>query len=102
MPSPLTVADVRRIAALARLELSDAEVDMFAAQLSAILAYAGQLQDVETSGVRASAAARLPVTIDALRRDVPEPSLPRDAVLNGAPGAATAAGFFTVPRVLGS
>jgi aspartyl-tRNA(Asn)/glutamyl-tRNA(Gln) amidotransferase subunit C len=102
MPSPLTAVDVRRIAALARLELSDAEVEMFAVQLTAILGYASQLQHVDTGDAPATGTTRQAVSPDALRSDTPEPSLPRTAVLKGTPGADTSAGFFTVPRVLGS
>ena len=49
--SPLTRADVRRIAALARLELTEPELDLFARQLTSILEYADSLQSVDTAGV---------------------------------------------------
>src|SRR6186997_3033947 len=51
MAETLTRADVERIAALARLELTPDEVTLFAGQLTAILAYADQVQQVDTSGV---------------------------------------------------
>ena len=51
MSETLTRADVERIATLARLELTSEEVALFAAQLTAILAYADQVQQVDTSGV---------------------------------------------------
>ncbi len=51
MPERLTRADVDRIAALARLELSDAEKDLFVHQLSHVLEYAEQIQQIDTSGV---------------------------------------------------
>lgn len=98
MADILTRADVERIAALARLEISDAEADRFAAQLTAILAYADQVQQVDTSGVAATAAA----ATTAWRDDVPVPSLDRDLILSQAPAADRAAGLFKVPRVLGS
>jgi len=95
----LSPADVDRIAALARLELTDDERARFATQLTAILAYADQVQQVDTSGVAAPAA----VPGAALSRgDDLRPSLDRDEVLSAAPAADRAAGLFKVPRVLGS
>ena len=51
MPSTLTSADVLRIAELARLELSEAEVELFSRQITDILGYAEQVREVDTSGV---------------------------------------------------
>lgn len=120
MAETLTRADVERIAALARLELTPDEVTLFAEQLTAILAYADQVQQVDTSGLDAAPAATAgspTVTLaegdwstEALaevdgiagRDDVPAPSLERDVVLSQAPAADRAAGIFKVPRVLGS
>src|SRR5207245_11605701 len=51
MPSPLTIAEVEKIAALASLELEASELDAFARQLGDILAYAEQVQQVDTAGV---------------------------------------------------
>ena len=99
MATVLSPADVDRIAALARLELTDEERARFATQLSAILAYADQVQQVETS---ASAAADAAPDASRMRDDVPAPALPRDVLLAQAPAADRAAGLFKVPRVLGS
>lgn len=99
MPS-LTASDVRRIAALARLDLNDGEVERFAIELAAILEYAAQVQRVDTTAARGGSAE--PLSEPRMRADAPAPSLPRDRVLENAPGADAAAGFFTVPRVLGS
>jgi aspartyl-tRNA(Asn)/glutamyl-tRNA(Gln) amidotransferase subunit C len=98
MSDILTTADVERIAALARLELTPDETARFAQQLTAILAFADQVQQVDTSaiaGAPRSAESRL-------RDDIPAPSLDRDLVLGQAPAADRAAGLFKVPRVLGS
>ena len=92
----LSPADVDRIAALARLELTDDERTRFAAQLTAILGYADQVQQADTSAAVADAASRLPRTRDDERR----PCLDRDDVLAQAPAADRAAGLFKVPRVL--
>jgi aspartyl-tRNA(Asn)/glutamyl-tRNA(Gln) amidotransferase subunit C len=100
MADTLTRADVERIATLARLELTSDEVTLFAGQLTAILAYADQVQQVDTSGIEVAPAVSTGDT--AARDDVPVPSLDRDLVLSQAPAADRAAGLFTVPRVLGS
>jgi aspartyl-tRNA(Asn)/glutamyl-tRNA(Gln) amidotransferase subunit C len=100
MATVLSPADVDRIAALARLELTDDERTRFATQLSAILAYADQVQQVDTSAV--DAAAGLAPAGSPMRDDEPRPSLDRDTVLSQAPAADRGAGLFKVPRVLGS
>jgi aspartyl-tRNA(Asn)/glutamyl-tRNA(Gln) amidotransferase subunit C len=51
----LSPDDIRHIAKLARLELSDAEIERFPMQLSSILDYVSQLQKVDTAGVEATA-----------------------------------------------
>ena len=93
----LSPADVDRIAALARLELTDDERTRFAAQLSAILAYADQVRQVETPAPTETAAAETRT-----RDDERAPSLDRAILLGQAPAADRAAGLFKVPRVLGS
>jgi aspartyl-tRNA(Asn)/glutamyl-tRNA(Gln) amidotransferase subunit C len=100
MADTLTRADVERIATLARLELTPDEVTLFAGQLTAILAYADQVQQVDTSGIEVAPAADAGDTV--ARGDVPAPSLDRDLALAQAPAADRAAGLFKVPRVLGS
>ena len=89
---------MERIATLARLELTADETVRFAQQLTAILAYADQVQQVDTASVADSVTAAAP----RLREDVPVPSLDRDAILSQAPAADRGAGLFKVPRVLGS
>lgn len=100
MAETLTPADVERIAALARLELTADEVALFAEQLTAILAYADQVQQVDTSVVSIAP----PPATDAasMREDEPQPSVDRDVVLSQAPAADRAAGLFKVPRVIGT
>lgn len=100
MAETLTRADVERIATLARLELTADEVALFADQLTAILAYADQIQQVDTSGVTPPPAAAPDGA--GMRDDEPRPSLDRDVVLSQAPAADRGAGLFKVPRVLGS
>src|SRR3954470_22707803 len=99
MSTVLSPADVDRIAALARLELTDEERVRFAAQLTAILTYADQVQQAEIATVAAVDTAG---ATPRLRDDELRPSLDRDTLLGQAPAADRAAGLFKVPRVLGS
>lgn len=99
MASGLTVDDVERIAALAQLELTAEEKLLFTRQLADILAYAEQVQAIDTSGVAATA--HVHTDDRAEREDGPQPSLARDEALANAPDAAPHAGFFRVPRVIG-
>jgi aspartyl-tRNA(Asn)/glutamyl-tRNA(Gln) amidotransferase subunit C len=102
MPAQLTRAQVEAIAALARLELDPSEADMFARQLGEILAYADQVQQVDTSGVPPTAYGVGQHSVD--RPDQVVPSLAIDDVLANAPDSdrlGTGGGFFKVPRVIG-
>ena len=98
MSTSLTIQDVERIARLANLELTPHEKQLFTRQLADILAYAEQVQAVDTTGVPATAH----VNAHGVERDdEPKPSLPvADAIAN-APDGAPAAGLFRVPRVIG-
>jgi aspartyl-tRNA(Asn)/glutamyl-tRNA(Gln) amidotransferase subunit C len=95
----LTIADVERIAALAQLELTDEEKHLFTKQLAEILAYAEQVQAIDTSGVPATA--HVNATQRTERDDEPRPSLPVDDAIVNAPDAAPDTGLFRVPRVIG-
>ena len=98
MSTTLTIEDVERIARLANLELTSEEKALFTRQLADILAYAEQVQSVDTTGVEATAH----VNAHGIERaDEPKPSLAvADAVAN-APDSAPEAGLFRVPRVIG-
>jgi len=98
MSAALTLADVERIAALAHLELTEEEKHLFTRQLADILAYAEQVQQVDTTGVEATAHVN---AHEAERDDEPRPSLPRADALANAPNGAPDAGLFRVPRVIG-
>ena len=97
--STLTIADVERIAALAQLELTDEEKQLFTKQLADILAYAEQVQAIDTSGVAATAHVLGAQQVE--RPDEPRPSLPGEDALANAPDADHDAGLFRVPRVIG-
>jgi aspartyl-tRNA(Asn)/glutamyl-tRNA(Gln) amidotransferase subunit C len=92
----LSPDEVRWIAHLARLELSDVELATMTRQLSAILDYVRQLQEVDTEGVEPLAHA-LEVH-NVFRADEPAPSLPVDAALANAPDRR--GDFYGVPAVL--
>jgi len=93
----LSLDDVRKVARLARLELSDADLATMQQQLSAILDYVAQLQELDTTGVE-ELAHPLPIE-NVFRPDVPVPSLPVDAALQNAPNRV--GDYFGVPAVLG-
>jgi aspartyl-tRNA(Asn)/glutamyl-tRNA(Gln) amidotransferase subunit C len=99
MSTPLSLADVERIAALANLELTDEEKELFRRQLAEILAYAEQVQAIDTSGVPATA--HVLARHGAERQDAPKPSLAVREALANAPEAEREAGLFKVPRVIG-
>ena len=87
---------VRWVAHLARLEISDDELPVMTRQLSAIIAYVNQLQELDTEGVEPLAHA-LDVH-NVFRDDAPTPSLSVDEALSNAP--ARKGDFYSVPAVL--
>jgi aspartyl-tRNA(Asn)/glutamyl-tRNA(Gln) amidotransferase subunit C len=95
--SALTRDEVRRIADLAHLALSEDELSRFTPQLSAILEMAASLSHLDTTGVEPTTQALAPPTE---RDDHEHVSLSRPAALAAAPDAALEAGLFKVPRVL--
>ena len=99
MATQLSVADVERIAALAHLELTDDEKQLFARQLAEILAYAEQVRELDTAGVPATA--HVDITHRAERDDEPKPSLPVGDAVGQAAESDSRAGLFKVPRVIG-
>jgi aspartyl-tRNA(Asn)/glutamyl-tRNA(Gln) amidotransferase subunit C len=96
MPQRLTEEQVRHVAKLSRLHLTDAEVSGFCEQLSRVLEYVSKLNELPLDGVEPMAHA-LDMT-NALRDDRPMPGLTVAQVLANAPQAA--APFFQVPKVL--
>lgn len=99
MPADLTRHDVEHIAALAHVELTDDETDSLVRQVNDILRYATQVQDIDTTGVAATA--QVLERPPAARPDEVRPSLPREEALANAPDADRATGLFRVPRVIG-
>lgn len=97
MTDGITPDDVRHVARLARLDITDAEVDLFAGQLAAVLEHARDVEALDVAGVEPTAHP-LPL-VNVLRDDAPGASLDRDEVLAQAPAAED--GRFRVPRILG-
>ena len=97
----LDKAAVAHIAALARIRLTDAELEPLAAELSHILSWVEQLAEIDTADVApmtSVAAMRLP-----MRDDVVTDGDCREAILGNAPQSAPEGlkkGFFAVPKVI--
>ncbi|MEY2418927.1 MAG: aspartyl-tRNA(Asn)/glutamyl-tRNA(Gln) amidotransferase subunit [Actinomycetota bacterium] len=97
MSKRLTRDEVAHVALLARLELTDDELDMFTGQLADILGHADDIEALDVSDVPAMAH---PLRLtNVLRSDEVVPSLDRDEVLSQAPAAED--GRFRVPQILG-
>ncbi|MEM7576504.1 MAG: Asp-tRNA(Asn)/Glu-tRNA(Gln) amidotransferase subunit GatC [Planctomycetota bacterium] len=93
----ITEADVRHVAKLARLELTDDQVHAYTGQLGAVLGYIDQLNEVDIEGVEPLAH---PLDlVNVLRDDVSVPGSDRDVMLQNAPDRQGP--FFKVPKVLG-
>jgi aspartyl-tRNA(Asn)/glutamyl-tRNA(Gln) amidotransferase subunit C len=92
--------DVRKIAKLAHLDITDAEVEMYSPQMDDIVKYIEQLNELDTSDVEpmlGGLTAEGQATM-IIREDVPVASLSQEAALEEAPSAV--AGHFQVPKVL--
>ncbi|MDP9387053.1 MAG: Asp-tRNA(Asn)/Glu-tRNA(Gln) amidotransferase subunit GatC [Actinomycetota bacterium] len=97
MSDRITRDDVAHVARLARLDLSEDEVERFAEQLGAVLDHAAGVAALDTAGVPPTAHPLPLHTV--LRPDAPRPSLDRAEVLAMAPEAED--GRFRVPPILG-
>jgi aspartyl-tRNA(Asn)/glutamyl-tRNA(Gln) amidotransferase subunit C len=91
----ITPEQVRHVAKLARLELSDQELERMREQLSAILEAVGKVSELDLEGVEPTAH---PLDlVNVLAEDVPRPSPSREEALANAPDPED--GFFGVPAV---
>ena len=79
----LTLADVEKIAHLARLELTAKEKQLYLEQLTAVLDYADMLNELGLTGISPTAHAIAQQNV--LRQDIIKPSLPTDETLFNAP-----------------
>ena len=94
--SRITRAEVAHLARLARLAVTDEELELFAGQLDVILGHVARVGEVAAADIPPTTHA-VPLT-NVLREDVVAPSLPRDAVLAQAPAVEDEK--FRVPRIL--
>ena len=93
----LSISDVRHVARLARLALTDSEAEALRSQLSDILAYAEKVSEVATSDVPPTSH---PYPLrNVWRADEVRPSLTPEEVLAPAPAAED--GRFRVPKIVG-
>jgi aspartyl-tRNA(Asn)/glutamyl-tRNA(Gln) amidotransferase subunit C len=88
--------DIAKVAHLARIALSDEDLEAYGAQLGDILEHAERVQALPTDGVEPTSHP-LPM-VNAFRPDIVTGSLDRDEVLAQAP--ASEDGYFRVPRIL--
>src|SRR6267143_4965501 len=97
---PITEADVEKIAQLAHMEITPAELKIFAPQMADIVAYVEQLNALDTSNVEPALGGLTPEgeQTDSAREDEVAPSLGQKTALAEAPDAA--AGYFRVPKIL--
>ncbi len=89
--------EVEHVAQLARLDLTEPEKTLFGEQLSQILTFVEQLQEVSTEGIPPTASVADQSSV--LRDDIPREGLSQDRALSNAPEASD--GFFVVPKILG-
>lgn len=94
---PISEADVRHVATLARLALTDEQVGKLTGELGSILGHIDELAKLDLAGV-APTAHPLEMT-NSVREDVLVPGLSRDDALRNAPEAAD--GAFAIPRIVG-
>jgi aspartyl-tRNA(Asn)/glutamyl-tRNA(Gln) amidotransferase subunit C len=92
--------DVKEIAKLARLEITDAEVEMYTPQMAGIVSYIEQLNELDTKGIEPMSGGFTAEgqTTPTAREDVPAGSFTSEEALSQAPGSAE--GLFRVPKVL--
>src|SRR5262245_5016991 len=100
MPRDEIGMDVKHVAKLAHLEITDEEVALYTPQMADIVKYVEQLNEIDTENIEPmlgglTAEGESTATI---REDVPTGSLGRDAALSQAPSGVE--GHFQVPKVL--
>ena len=88
--------DVRYVARLARLDLSEEEISKFQSQLGQVLSYVEQLKEVDVTGVEPTAHAQQVSNV--FRADEPRESLAQKDALTNAPRSAN--GLVVVPKVI--
>jgi aspartyl-tRNA(Asn)/glutamyl-tRNA(Gln) amidotransferase subunit C len=99
MPQQLTTDQVQKVATLSRLHITQAEVEKYAVQISAILDNVATLNELNVEGVEPMTDAMGLHTV--MREDKPIAGLPVESVLANAPARADdGLPFFKVPKVI--
>lgn len=94
---PLETTQVNHLARLARLKLSDSEIDSLTRELAVIVEYFRQIEEVDTDHV--DARDQFILTENVFRKDLVRNSLPQNEALANAPDSDGE--FFKVPKVIG-
>ena len=92
----ITSNDVRKVAQLARLELSEDQIALYTSQLEKILGYVAQLEQVDTQDVLPTS--RAVEVINVLREDSVTNSTIRNDILDQAPSRE--GDFYRVPKIM--
>lgn len=92
--------DVRKVAKLAHLEVTDEEVAIYTPQMANIVSYVEQLNELDTEKVEPMLGGLTPEgeATNAIREDIPHESFGQEKALSQAPSSV--AGHFQVPKVL--
>lgn len=98
-PPMIDREQVRHVANLGRLQLSEAEEIAFTSQLGDILDYFEQLSELDPLLQGVEPTARAIATVNVTRPDTPKPYEDKEALLNGAPERED--DFFRVPQIMG-
>ncbi|TLY30171.1 MAG: Asp-tRNA(Asn)/Glu-tRNA(Gln) amidotransferase subunit GatC [Nitrospirae bacterium] len=92
----ISKSEVEKVAKLARLEITEAEKEVFSKHLSSILTYIDKLKTLNTEGIEPTATVLEQTNV--FREDNARPSLPGEKALANAPESED--GFFVVPKIL--
>ena len=91
----ITIKDVEHVAKLARLELTDAEKELYTKQLGDVLQYVNQMNEVDTTNVEPMSHA-IPI-VNVMREDVVVSEQTKEELMANAPAEEN--GFFRVPKI---
>ncbi|MET3697682.1 aspartyl/glutamyl-tRNA(Asn/Gln) amidotransferase subunit C [Bacillus oleivorans] len=94
--SRISLDEVKHVAHLARLEITEEEAEVFTKQLDAIIGYAEQLNELDTTNIEPTS--HVLDMKNVLREDIPQKGLPREEVLKNAPDHED--GQIKVPSIL--
>jgi aspartyl-tRNA(Asn)/glutamyl-tRNA(Gln) amidotransferase subunit C len=95
--SRISIDQVKHVANLARLAITEEEAEKFTKQLDAIITFAEQLNELDTENIEPTS--HVLDIKNVLREDVPQKGLPQEEVLKNAPEEKD--GQFKVPSILG-